>query len=510
MASWYVGSVQYTAVTARANSTAYSVGDIRRPVTPGANGERCFRCTTAGTSAAAPPAAFSDGSVAVGGTLVDGTVTWTEVTGNPTYNWAAPYARLETAVSAARSTAGDTFYVAHDHAQTTGSNLTITPAGTPASPHTVLCVNAAGSVPPVSADLRTTAQVITTGAASMTLASGCMYVYGVRFQCSTGGGGQNLIFSPTASNNNLIYTLESCQLNNNSTGAIGHPLLGGTAFLANRSRIRLINSTIGYGAVGQSTPLGPANFEMRGGGLTGSSPTTFLSGSVSSAECVARFDGVDLSPATGALVAAIIGGQQITFANCKFAAAPTIGTPTAQAGSIDVISSGNTGSSNRQERYRYEGTLTRESVIVFQATDGVAAMSWKVVTTANAKTLFPFDCFEIAQFNALVGSPLTATVEIVNDGVTLKNDEIWIEVEHMDTVGQSIGTISSSGRADPLAAGANVPTSTAAWTTTGLASPVKQKMSVTFTPQIAGLVRVLVRVGKASQTVYIDPRVTIT
>ena len=42
---------------------------------------RIYKCTTAGTSGATEPAGFTAGSVAAGGTVTDGTVTWTEVSG---------------------------------------------------------------------------------------------------------------------------------------------------------------------------------------------------------------------------------------------------------------------------------------------------------------------------------------------------------------------------------------------------------------------------------------------
>ena len=58
-------------LTARANSTAYSLGDIRRAATP--NG-RAFIVTTAGTSGASEPAAF--GTASDGDAVTDNTVTW--------------------------------------------------------------------------------------------------------------------------------------------------------------------------------------------------------------------------------------------------------------------------------------------------------------------------------------------------------------------------------------------------------------------------------------------------
>lgn len=61
-----------TGAAARANSTAYSLGDYYTPATP--NGY-VYKCTTAGTSAGTPP---SFGTT-VGGTTVDGTATFTNV-----------------------------------------------------------------------------------------------------------------------------------------------------------------------------------------------------------------------------------------------------------------------------------------------------------------------------------------------------------------------------------------------------------------------------------------------
>lgn len=53
-------------------ATAYTIGDIRRPTTANRNGF-CYRCTTGGTTAGAEPT----WPTYVGGTVVDGTVTWT-------------------------------------------------------------------------------------------------------------------------------------------------------------------------------------------------------------------------------------------------------------------------------------------------------------------------------------------------------------------------------------------------------------------------------------------------
>lgn len=62
--------------TARANSTAYSVGDVVRPAA--ANGH-LFRCIVAGTSAGTEPTTGFASSVVPGNDVTDNTVTWSEV-----------------------------------------------------------------------------------------------------------------------------------------------------------------------------------------------------------------------------------------------------------------------------------------------------------------------------------------------------------------------------------------------------------------------------------------------
>src|SRR4051812_3366435 len=79
-------------------------------------------------------------------------------------SWANAYLTLAAAFSG--KAAGDTFYVSEDHAETLGSTIILTSPGTKANPCKIVCVNHAGSVPPVSADLRTTATITMTGASN--------------------------------------------------------------------------------------------------------------------------------------------------------------------------------------------------------------------------------------------------------------------------------------------------------------------------------------------------------
>ena len=92
---------------------------------------------------------------------------WSGATGTATgASWANAHTTIQSAIAA--GAAGDTYFVAHDHAQTAASSISISPNGSQGSPDRFICVNRAGSVPPVAADLRDTASVTTTGAANIT------------------------------------------------------------------------------------------------------------------------------------------------------------------------------------------------------------------------------------------------------------------------------------------------------------------------------------------------------
>jgi hypothetical protein len=67
--------VTAASATARANTTAYSVGEIVRPATT--NGH-VWRCVVAGTTTGAEPGAITTFSGAAGQSVTDGTVTWAE------------------------------------------------------------------------------------------------------------------------------------------------------------------------------------------------------------------------------------------------------------------------------------------------------------------------------------------------------------------------------------------------------------------------------------------------
>jgi len=115
---------------------------------------------------------------------------------------------------------------------------------------------------------------------------------------------------------------------------------------------------------------------------------------------------------------------------------------------------------------------------------------------------------EIVAWNATTGSAITVTVELVSSA-SLNNDELWLEVSYLGTSGAPLGTLISSAKASVLASAAALTTSTATWASSP-ATPVYQKMSVTFTPQLRGFIHATVKLCVPGKTVYVDPYLVVT
>lgn len=206
----------------------------------------------------------------------------------------------------------------------------------------------------------------------------------------------------------------------------------------------------------------------------------------------------------------------VRIANCKLPASWTGSLFTGTRGAGQRVSMYNC--DNADTNYRlwieaYSGSVRDETIIVRTggASDGTTPISWKMVTNANSNELtVPLRSDPIAVWNSTVGTPITVTLETVTDNVTLTDAEAWIDVDYLGTSGFPLGASISDKRATVLTTPANQTSSSVAWTTTGLTTPVKQKLSVTFTPQEVGFIYATVRLAKASTTVYVDPEITVT
>lgn len=422
-------------------------------------------------------------------------------------DWTNAFTTLTAAVSG--KAAGDVFYIAHDHAESTAGTVTLTSPGTLANPCRFICVNRAGSVPPVSADLRTTATVTTTSTSGITLAGLGAYWEGITFNAGTGAGNVVCTVASTAFSK---HHLKNCSLRIVATGSSGQ-IRFGTSGVA--PTVILDNVTLSFAALGQQLALDSRIIWMNtASALLGTIPTTLIiTPSNNSRGVIFEARGVDLSAAgSGKTIVGVTDDSpaNLRFVNCKIDASVTLSqTPLTPALETDFVRVGATGVNYNVASYRYQGTLTEETTIVRTggASDGTTTIAWKIVTTANAHWQSPFESPAIAIWNNTTGSAITLTVEgIWGDGSVPNDEDIWIEAEYLNDANSPISALVNDSKADILASAAGQASSTETWG----GSTTAFKMAVSLTAQQKGWIFVRVKAAKASSTFYVDPKITLS
>ncbi len=419
-------------------------------------------------------------------------------------DWANAYLTLAAATAA--KAAGDVFWVAADHAETQASVITITAPGTVTSPNQILCAVHTGSVPPVSADLRTTATISTTGANSITL-NGFFYCYGITFQpnSAAAGGGGGVVLAATAGNQQQY---KNCAFRMLSTAA-------SNITMGNQTYLRLDNCTARWGHASGFISLGRSRFEWVNTptaiDAAGTLPTTLFSNGGTSPLLV-MLEGVDLSALSAKTIfSSFAAPVNALLKDCKLPASITISAAQAGGvgqGDVTLIRCDSGAVNYRNEKHNYAGAQTTETTIVRTggASDGTQSVAFKVITTANSRWADPFTCIPITIWNDTSGSSVTATVYGIWGGGAVPNKEdIWIDVEYLGSALTPQGSFISSGNADILATAANT-SDASVWG----GSTTAFKMAVTFTPGMKGPLTVYVRCAKLSSTFYIDPKVVLT
>jgi hypothetical protein len=428
----------------------------------------------------------------------------------PPYDtWAKAATTPATAVNAAA--AGDTVYI-NAESYTISADTTWALAGSITAPVRVICSNDKANEPPTV--------VASKGAATYTHASswdftinGIGYIYGFGFTNTVSTASAVLLQLATADNNYII--LDSFTHSVTSTSAATFVGVGVSTEL--NAGVKLINSSFNF--TGNSTHKFNlyAPLEIVGGSITTATALTqvFVAAGRNPDLSVSDCDLAGLGSST-----LINAGNQIVkidanFVNCKLNASTTLVSSFSGVNQAFVQFTNCSSSSANYLSYRYNlyGTLLTETTLVKTggASDGTTSISWKLTTTANANESFPFTTGSMAVWIDTTGASKTITVDILHDSATALTDaEIWLEIDYLGSSATPLGTPLSDKRATVLTTAANQPTSTASWTTTGLTTPNKQKLEVTFTPQMKGFVYARVCLAKPSYTVYVDPQAILS
>jgi hypothetical protein len=429
--------------------------------------------------------------------------------------WALAKATLAGAFAAAA--AGDTIYVSHQHAENTAGALSLVSPGTAAAPCLVLCVND-GAAPPTA--LATTATVSTdaTFGANISFTKFCYY-YGISFLAGVSASNARHIYIGTASDPWWIR-FDSCKLKLMSTQA-SVIQISAAAASADDALCEWVNCEISFGNASNNIAVSATHLIATGCTLDAAatlSTTLFITGQSHSS---INAKGCDLSPlAAGKSLVSVAGAGRhlIDFENCKLgsAVALTTGTIPGQGGAVvRLVNCDSADTQNRYQKTVYQGSIFSDTGCVRTggATDGTTAVARKMVSSAATQFYSPLETDPIRIWNETVGSEITVECHVVTDNVTLTDAECWLEVEYQGTSGFPQSLFASDRSANILATPAAQTASTATWSGTvydALGTPVKQKLSVSFTPQEKGWVTCRVLVAKASTTVYVCPKVELS
>lgn len=421
--------------------------------------------------------------------------------------WALAKATISGA-AAIDSTTDNRIWVSQSHNET-GASPTWALAGTNAIPTWIVAAND-GAEPPTSVSTATVAP----SSGSVTVNGSC-YVYGLTIITASG-----LKFANNAGDTQLY---DQCTLHYTGANSQFGPANTGNV----NTFVRLRNCNLKLLSTSSSIIIS-GRVEIEGGAMvSGTSVNTgglFITGG-DRTHCellISGFDFSALGTTHGMFQASSASSARMILRGCKFAAswAGTFLAGTILPGQRYEMHNCDSADTNYRLLIKdYGGDITSETTIVRTsgASDGTTGLAWKMATSANAK--YPATGLvspEIVQWNDTTGSAKTVTVEIVHDsqgagsGSKFQDDEIWLEVMYLGTSGFPLGTWTKDAKADVLATAANQTDSSVTWTTTGLTTPVKQSLAVTFTPQEKGFIHARVVMAKASKTCYIDPLITVS
>lgn len=405
--------------------------------------------------------------------------------------------------------AGGRVFAKNDSAESTAGSITLQSPGTAASPTQLLSCDWTSDTPDSNA-LQAGASVTVTGNVTLSM-NGHAYAYGMTFQKGATSAGT---FQFCGDNTSLGWTLEECVLKTASGLATTINFGAGLAVNIDDQILTLINTDFELNSTGTINVR--CRVVWRGGAITGTTtPTTLFT--LTSPPCELFLSGVDLSSyGSGENLISVASAQTTRWhlENCKLGSSVSVTTgsvagPGGATGQLVNCDSADT--NYRYHKQDYCGTITQETTIVRTggASDGTTPISRKMVSTANSKFYSPLISDPVIVWNDTPGS-YTATIEVVTDNVTLTDAEAWAEVEYLGTSGFPLSLFASDRATNILSTPANQTTSSETWTTTGLATPVKQKLAVAFTTAEKGPVAVRVHLAKASTTMYFCPKVDVT
>jgi hypothetical protein len=429
-------------------------------------------------------------------------------------SWANAYTSITNITSSA---AGDTNCVAfcHDEQQTV---MSISVPGTVVKPSIILCTDT-NSEPPTA--ILNTAVCKTVGTVQIAFLAGHASFDGVSFYAGSGSGTSSINFNSNA--DGWGYNFKNCTFGITNTSASARITVGINGSVREMS-MKWENVYLKFGAIGQGITASSSksywwNTSTNSAILGTVVPTTLIQSTTAGLFPQWDVRGVNLSAITNshslvAFGAAADSSGRFRFSDCRLGASAGMMTGSSSGpggGELWLVNCDSTDTNYRFYKYNWAGEEVHETTIVKTsgATDGTTPFSRKLTTSANANFSTPLESEWVYGWTDTTGSVVTAGINILTDSYTNYNNEAWLEVESMSTSGFPLGVFANNGSTNifttPVIQDLD---SSPTWTTTGLSSPIKQTLSVAFTPQQKGWYRGRVKFGRSSTTIYYDPMFT--
>lgn len=428
-------------------------------------------------------------------------------------------AKATLAGALASAFAGDTIYVSQVHAESTAAAVTLTSPGTAASPCKIICINDSTGV------LADTAIVNTNGNYPISFA-GFAYCYGIQFIAGSGGvsSSANISFTST---NAWGWTLKKCLLHINSTSVSPDLIIGAGASGGDDQYLKLIDTDIRL-STGIQSIFYKCLWEWYGGSVIyDEQPSTgvFLPSPISYYGHAFIY-GVDLSSAGSGPIVNISQASQGSahLSNCKMGTSlvETTGNIVGPGGINAYFyncDSGDPSSGPRSSAYTYQGSVKTDTARY--RTDGASdGTSYSLMMTANTigvSFISPLITKPIPKAIDTVGSEITVTAHIaMEEGATpLTESQCWMEVEYMGTSGSTLTSFATDNYSTVISESSTDQASSAETWTGFTGTPVKQKLSVAFTPQEKGFYMVRIYLARVSAEttappVYVCPKLVVS
>lgn len=406
--------------------------------------------------------------------------------------------------------AGDTIYVSQAHAETTAASAFWDWGGSTTAPVRVICANDSAE-PPTSATVGATVQV--TGVSSELQISGSHYCYGVNFICS--GTGATNLWLHNGTNQAQLWEKCSFQISNATASFI--KINGSTGSTGD---VKWRNCDVKFGAAGSMIIPQRDKFTWEGGSVLagGTSPSNLFE--LANAYSEVLVSGVDFSNlSTTFNFINTLGGVHFVVKNCTLPGSwtgdLTSATATYACRTEMYNCNGSGGTAIAMRIKDFPGIINDESTIVraYGATDGISQYSWKMSANTQCNPEYgQLKTPPIAIWNDQTSATVTFSISILHDSVTaLTNKDVWLEVEALTySTGPQSSFTCSTNSANPIAAGVAVTSDSTTWVTTGITNANYQILQVSVVPMQRGPVYARVVMGKASYTLYADPKVQVS